>query len=257
MLKPQLLKIQNTTASSFDIRYEKVPYFDNPWHYHPELELTMVLKSTGMRFVGDSIERFESGDLVFLGSNLPHYWRNDDAFYHADSSLSAEAIILRFRADFMGKSVFELPEMLAVKQLFARSAQGLWFGKDISESLKIWMLQVHQSQGAERVIGFLEIFKHLSQTDDFRMLSTKTFGGSNPNNDSDRINQVLSYVHTHLHENIKLETVATLANMNTTAFCRYVKAQTNKTFIELLNEVRIANACRLLLDSQRDIAEIC
>jgi len=103
----------------------------------------------------------------------------------------------------------------------------------------------------------LQIFKILSQAKDGRALSKKFFGESNPINDSDRMNQVLNYIHLHLQENITLETVSNLANMNATAFCRYIKAKTNKTFIELLNDIRIAYACRLLLDGPRNISEIC
>lgn len=256
MIKPQFLKVQENNSTSFDMRYEKVPYFDNPWHYHPELELTLITKSTGIRFVGDSVERFEAGDLVLLGAHLPHYWRNDTSFHEVHSKDTAEAIILRFRLDFLGKSLLASPEMGSIKQLFQQAAQGLGFGQKVSASLQVLMLKLHQSQGVDRLLIFLEIFKTLAETDDFRILSTKTFAGSNPNNDSDRINRVLNYIHLHLHENIKLEAVAALSNMNTTAFCRYIKAQTNKTFIALLNEMRIANACRLLLDRPRDVAEI-
>lgn len=92
---------------------------------------------------------------------------------------------------------------------------------------------------------------------DARALSTKIFGESNPLHDSDRMNLVLNYIHLHLQEKISLETVANLANMNATAFCRYIKTKTNKTFIGLLNDIRIAYACRLLLDSPRTISEIC
>ena len=95
-----LLKVLENNTASFDIRYEKVPYFDNPWHYHPELELTLITKSQGTRFVGDNIERFKEGDLVLLGSNLPHYWRNDSLHYTPNSTEMAEAMILRFRLDF-------------------------------------------------------------------------------------------------------------------------------------------------------------
>ena len=258
MTKPQLLKIQENTSASLDIRHEKVTYFNNPWHYHPEIELTLVMKSTGMRFVGDSVERFEAGDLVLLGANLPHYWRNDEAFYQVNKySQMAEAIILRFRVDVLGKQLMNLPEMQPIKQLLQRASQGLWFGEKTSTQIKPLMLKLYESKGIEQLIFFLEMFKNLSQTNDFRVLSTKVFGGSKQQNDSDRINEVLNYIHAHLHNTIKLETVASLANMNTAAFCRYVKAQTNKTFVELLNDIRIANACRILIDSKKDIAEIC
>jgi AraC-like DNA-binding protein len=255
-MKPRFLKIEENKETSFDVRHEKASYFNNPWHFHPEMELTFLLQSTGMRFVGDSVERFRSGELVLLGSNVPHYWRNDERFYRPRSRSKAEAIILRFQYDFAGKQFMELPEMNAIKQLFVRALQGILFGKKISSKLKPVMLALSKSKGIDRMTLFFEIFKSLSQTRDFRVLSTKIFGGSNRNHDSDRIHQVLDHIHSHLHERIKLEDVAAIANMNITAFCRYLKAQTNKTFVALLNEIRISNACRLLLESSQNISEI-
>jgi AraC-like DNA-binding protein len=257
MNRPKLLKVLENNAASFDIRYEKVPYFDNPWHYHPEIELTLITKSKGTRFVGDNIERFNEGDLVLLGSNLPHYWRNDSQYYEPNSTEKAEAMILRFRLDFLGKPWLQIPEMREVKQLFEDAAHGISFSQITSDRVTPILQKMHLARGIEQVIDFLELFKILAQAKDGRSLSTKIFGESKPMNDSDRMNQVLGYIHKHLQENITLETVANLANMNATAFCRYIKAKTNKTFIELLNDIRIALACRLLLDGPRNISEIC
>lgn len=257
MNRPKLLKVIENNAASFDIRYEKVPYFDNPWHYHPEIELTLITKSKGTRFVGDNIERFNEGDLVLLGSNLPHYWRNDSKYYEPNSTEKAEAMILRFRLDFLGKPWLQIPEMREVKQLFEDAAHGISFSQITSDRVTPILQKMHLAKGIEQVIDFLELFKILTQAKDGRSLSTKIFGESKPINDSDRMNTVLNYIHMHLQENITLETVANLANMNAAAFCRYIKAKTNKTFIELLNDFRISYACRLLLDGPRNISEIC
>jgi len=257
MNRPKLLKVEENNTASFDIRNEKVPYFDNPWHYHPEIELTLITKSKGTRFVGDNVERFKEDDLVLLGSNLPHYWRNDALYYKPNSTEMAEAMILRFSLDFLGKPLLLIPEMYAVKQLIEEASQGISFGQITSDRVKPFLQKMHLAKGIDPLINFLEICKILSQAKDRRVLSKKIFGESNPMNDSDRMNQVLNYIHLHLQENITLETVSNLANMNATAFCRYIKAKTNKTFIELLNDIRIAYACRLLLDGPRNISEIC
>lgn len=257
MNRPKLLKVSENNTASFDIRYEKVPYFDNPWHYHPEIELTLITKSKGTRFVGDHVERFKEGDLVLLGSNLPHYWRNDALYYEPNSTEIAEAIILRFPIDFLGKPLLLIPEMREIKQLFEEAALGISFGQITTNRVKPFLHKLHLARGIDQVIDFLEICKMLVHAQDGRALSTKIFGESNPINDSDRMNTVLNYIHMHLQENITLATIANLANMNATAFCRYIKSKTNKTFIELLNDIRIAYACRLLLDSPRNISEIC
>ena len=77
-MKALLEKISNPAQSSFTIFYYSEKEFDAPWHFHPEYELTYIKSSSGMRYVGDSVLEFEAGDLVLLGPNLPHCWKNTD-----------------------------------------------------------------------------------------------------------------------------------------------------------------------------------
>jgi AraC-like DNA-binding protein len=255
-MKPLLLKVSEHSASSFDIRYEKVSHFDNPWHYHPEFELTLITKSTGVRFIGDSIEPFEEGDLVLMGSNLPHYWRNSDSYYESHSSLKAEAIIMRFRLDLWGGQLLRVPEMEAIQNLLKLAEFGIHFPVNTALEIVPILNRTLKSTGTERLICWLQIFEILAKRADFRQLSQKSFGGLNPREDSSRIDKVLAYIQVHLTERINLGDVAAIANMNKTAFCRYFKQQTNKTFIDVLNEIRIQSACRLLIDSTKDISQI-
>ena len=88
---PKYLKVIPEENSSIMVRHERCTYFDNPWHFHPELELNLILKSSGTRFVGDSILSFKENDLVLLGPNLPHYWKNDERYYAHPDDGNAEA----------------------------------------------------------------------------------------------------------------------------------------------------------------------
>lgn len=256
-MKPLLLKVAGSPADSIDIRQERRPYFDNPWHYHPELELTLVTESRGIRFVGDAIEPFAEGDLVLLGANLPHYWRNDERYYALDSTQSAEAIILRFRANAWGNDFLATPEMQPLNALFQRANRGLQFGLAVAEEIRALLFRLLDAEGMDRLVLWLRVFAVLVQTDDYRVLSQQAFGGDNPREDSGRIGKVLAYVQQHLSETIRLDQVATVANMNPAAFCRYFKQRTNKTFVDVLNELRINYACRLLLDSDKDVGQVC
>jgi AraC-like DNA-binding protein len=254
-MRPLLLKVKENETSSFDIRYEKVPYFNNPWHYHPEYELALVLKSSGLRFIGDSIEPFGAGDLVLLGANLPHYWRNEETYYQATSE-GAEAIILRFREDAWGDAFFESPDMQPIQKLLQRAARGILFPARLSERLAPVLHQILQCTGPERLMGWLQVFMVLAHEKETRVLSGKTFGGLRPAADAGRMQTVLTYIQQHLTEELRLEDIAEVAHMNKAAFCRYFKKQTNKTFTELVNELRIQTACRMLLETNDDISQI-
>jgi AraC-like DNA-binding protein len=255
-MKPLLLQVGEDESSSFDIRHEKVAYFDNPWHYHPELELNLVTKSFGIKFIGDSIEPFKPGDLVLLGRNLPHYWRNSERYYNEVGQINAEAIIMRFRNDLWGTELLKSPEMRAVNALLHQAELGIQFHSRTSEQIEPLLQQTLKSQGMAKIILWFKIFEILSEAKDYRFLSQKSFSGLNPREDSSRIATILAYVQNHLSEKINLSDVASMANMNRTAFCRYFKQKTNKTFIDLLNELRIQLACRQLIETSKDISQI-
>ncbi|MHA4845014.1 AraC family transcriptional regulator [Flavitalea antarctica] len=255
MRKPRLLTVNAQQTSSFDIRYEKVAYFDNPWHYHPEYELTLVTNSRGIRFVGDCVEPFREGDLVLLGSHLPHYWRNYEEYYHEDSNLTAEACILRFKPSLLEINL-NMPETTAIQKLFKKSSRGILFGELIAQKIEHQMVALTQQSGAERLISFLQIMHFLSGVPETRLLSSIEFGAGRPEADKGRMDSVLNYIHQHIQDDIPLQEIAAYVHMNPAAFCRYIKSRTNKTFLELVNEIRISNACRLLLDDHATISNI-
>lgn len=100
---------------TFNVFKEKGNCFPCPWHYHPEYELVLVLKSTGRGMVGDHIGYFQEGDLVSMGPYLPHVWVNDSTFINGQSECPAEAIVINFQDHFLGEDFLNIPEMETLK----------------------------------------------------------------------------------------------------------------------------------------------
>jgi len=253
---PVLLNVPAASASSFDIRHEKTAYFANPWHYHPELELALVMKSNGIRFVGDAIEPFGAGDLVLLGPYLPHYWRNALSYYQQPEAEAAEAIILRFRSDFLGKPLWELPELRHIRQLVQQADYGLHFEPDVAAEIQPELQALVNVQGAERIAQWLRIFEKLAHRPHRQLSRQKYVRQPSAKRNGDRISRVMEYLQEHLTQPISVSDVAQLSCMNEAAFCRYFKAQTGKTFVQLLTELRVATACRRLMEGDAPVAEI-
>jgi hypothetical protein len=115
--EPQFQKILLSEESSFSCKRLDLPYFDGDYHYHPEYELKFIIRSRGKRFLGDNVESFQEGDLVLVGPNIPHYWKNDLEYYYPNS-LCSSAIIILFSEAFLGDSFFSLPELLPIKDMF-------------------------------------------------------------------------------------------------------------------------------------------
>ena len=233
-----------------------MPYFANPYHYHPELELTYILEGTGIRYIGDSMEPFGPGDLVLVGSNLPHLWRNDPVYYRGQSRRKARAIVVQFREDVLGQDLWELPEMKKMRNLIRRSRQGVKITQKTNREIKDHLVEMPSLSGARQVISLLTILDRIAEARDTRTLTTRAFSTSVTETGTERMNRVLAYVFEHFSEEISLETMASITNLSPTSFCRYFKAHTNKTFSGFVIETRIRHACKLILKEELALSEI-
>jgi AraC-like DNA-binding protein len=256
-MKPKLLDRSIKLNHSFDLHHHLYPHFLKVWHYHPELELVYIKKSTGTRFLGDSIRKFQEGDLVLIGENLPHMWHNDSAYFETDSTLSAEALVIHFNKGFAGSDFFKMPELASIKDLMEIAKRGILF-KGESKHIALEMLErMHTASDFDRFIQLLQLLKILANEPSIEILSSPRFVDSFKKEENRRLDKIYDFIINNFRDEITLETVADLAGMNTSSFCRYFKKTTNKTFSHYLNEVRIGFACRLLMEQKYNISETC
>ncbi len=254
-MKPQLLKISNPSDYSFNLFEQDCPYFATPWHYHPEVEIVYVQESVGEKYIGSSITDFKPGDLAIIGSYVPHYYKNRPAYYAEGSELKARSLVIHFREDFLGENFFLLPENQTVKRVLENAKRGLQFGEKTSKAIKGDLEALVSKTGMERLIGLLAILNKLGNTEDFEFLTSDPIQLNN-HLDSDRIKKVFEHVMQNFKEDIMLADVAELANMSESAFSRYFKKRTRKTFSTFLTEIRIEHACKLLQKDKLSISEV-
>ena len=257
-MQPKLEKIPFNHLSSITVKREITPYMDYPWHYHPEFEIIFVEKSYGIRFMGSHIGNFSDGDLMFISSDLPHVWKNDKDFYQGNKDLFVDVYVIHFRKDAFNEGFFDLPEFTQIRKLFSLGQQG-FLVREGEEHKKISSLvkQVVTSSGIDRLILFLKTLDAFANTKEYDLLSMIGYENSVNLADAERINTVMNFVMANYSEEIKISTIAKLINLTEASFCRYFKSKTHKTFSQFLNEVRILNACKLLVDSNMTITQIC
>lgn len=254
MLKPHLLKISHSSEQSFSLFNQECSYFSTPWHYHPEYEIVLILESVGKKFIGSSISDFKPGDLTLIGSLLPHYYKNEPIYYESDKH-NAHSIVIHFVEDFLSNTFWQLPEAKTIKLLLERSKRGIQFGEKIVAEIKPLMEDLLTTSEMPRLTGLLNILYLLSTTDDFAYLTTSSIQLRNIS-DTDRMKRVFGYVMDNFKEEIKLEKVAQLAHMSDSAFSRYFKKRTRRTFSQFILEIRIDHACKLLQETNLSVAEI-
>ncbi len=255
-MKLHFLDRSDLLNKSVSVHYNSYPHFLKVWHYHEQLELVVILKSVGTRFVGDSIEKFHQGEIILLGKNLPHMWLNDKAYFKNDSDLTAEAIAIHFKEDFVGANFFDTPEMSGIKNLFEKAKRGIKFETFNIELLTKIKKMVYLDD-FNRVLKILEILNTLSKEKNYRTLSTVGFLNSFNKSNNKRLDKVHSYVFNNFKNQITLNDIAEIAFMNPSAFSRYFKRVNRKTFSRYLNEIRIGYACKLLLEQKYNVTDIC
>lgn len=253
-MQPLLIKVNTPQEHSFSInRYSYSNQFPGIWHFHDEFELTLIEKSSGSRMVGDHIEGFKVGDLVLIGKNLPHTWRNDAGAGEGDSA----ALVIHFLENFLGETFFDLPEMQRIKKLLDRSKQGLKVSGKLAPQIAEMMKQIEQAQEVDRILLFLQILKMMAESEKLQVLCSEGFTNSINYADSERLKRVYEYVMNNFQEDVALPKAAAVANMSPTAFSRYFKSRTRKSFTQFVIEMKIGYACKLLINENMSVTEVC
>ncbi|MBC8153443.1 MAG: AraC family transcriptional regulator [Bacteroidetes bacterium] len=272
-MRPALRKDLEPVDDAFVVRELVEPHFDPNWHFHPHYQLFLVEEGTGTRFIGDSIQPFTPGDLVFLGPNLPHLWRSDQAYFDKESTRKTRGLVVYFADDFMDSRFMAKPEMSTLRQFLQRAWRGLeWQGCSRAMAEQALKKMVLLPIGFDRVLALLTLLNDLSHTTDYRFITSPEYTNTLKVSEADergispevarpsqayrRMQIVHDYVLTHYVDTISLNAVADLAGMSPTAFCRYFKLRANKTFSEFVTEVRVGHARKLLMDGQLSVTQV-
>ncbi|WP_316837935.1 AraC family transcriptional regulator [Pedobacter nutrimenti] len=256
-MQPLLIETKTVLQHSIFIKEVHVKNLNNPLHFHNEYEMVLINASSGRRIVGDSIEDFSAGDLVLMGPNLPHVMYNDKEYYDPASDREVKAIVTYFRLDWLNEEFINSNEVTRFNELLKDINRGIRvYGRSQKQVVRL-LNKLLQSTGLKRIINLLHILNLLSETKEYKCLAS--VGYSNPHNQKDvqRINRVYNYIMNNFAEEITLKNASMLANMTISAFCKYFKAQTQKTFTQFVNEVRIGYACKLLCNDSLSISQVC
>ena len=252
-MKALPFKIPNNADRSISLEHDRVDHFYSALHTHAELQLTLVASGHGTAYIGDRIEQFEPGDVFLLGPDLSHLFRDE----HSSEQQQIESYSIFFLPDFLGEKFLELPESRAINQLIELSVRGIKFKQQLRADLALKIKQIFDSSGLNRLLQLVNILDQITKSSQFEPLASVGFQKPRRPTDGKKINDVFDYLMKNYTGEIKLENVASVAHMSPTAFCRYFKQHTRKTYSRFLNEIRIGQACKLLIDDNLAIAQVC
>lgn len=237
----------------FVLKEERFQYNDFPLHIHPEYEIILVLKSSGKRYVGDSIDAFSPGDLCLFGPNLPHTFYNK----HLPADREVHQIVIQFKKDFLGQDFFDKPQFDSINDLFRRSLHGLCFTGETRENAKEKMQQMLHADEAEAAASLIILLNMLGRSKEFILLSRSGLTTSDILKETERMSRVYHYLLDNFRRDISLDEIASIAHLSNAAFCRYFKKHTRKTFSEFVNDLRINYAIKLLQQNHLSVMQVC
>lgn len=225
--------------------------FDYPVHHHSDFEINLVMNTFGQRIVGDSIEKFSELDLVMIGANLPHAWKGEKVEGN-------HVVTIQFSDKIQDYPIFDKRLFQNIKNLLQDSQRGLVFSEKTSIIVRDKILRLTKMQGFQTVLEFFSILHELSVADR-RILISNQYDTQDVvrTSKSRRIAKVCDYIENNFSSPIRLNDVAELINMSESAFSHFFKKKTRCTFIDYVNNIRIAKACQMLSETTHNVAEIC
>jgi AraC-like DNA-binding protein len=216
------------------------------WHTHADAELTLVLDGNGTRLVGDSVERYEPGDLCVIAGGTPHVWQAETAVH---------ALVVRFNGDLLSDRA--LPELNGVRAVIDRARAGLSVegGTRDSVTREVTSLFAEPSGSWRRPLRLLEALSVVS-TGEARLLAGRAYGPHAERAADERLSRAISYIEAALSDGVSHHEAAARAGLTAAAFSRFFRRKTGRTFEEYVNDARVARACRALLESDRSVTDI-
>jgi AraC-like DNA-binding protein len=256
-MRPQLLKVSREVHHSFSVRQHTAPYVNNRWHYHHEVELIHFNKGEGTQFIGDSIRPFAAGAVVLIGPGLPHYWRFNDAYLPENEARPVDVRVCHFRENFWGEQYLQLPENIRIKTVLEKAKRGLQITGKTREVVADFLELLLVTEGPSRIVLLTEALTAIAECQELPPLTSIGFTHEVQEADNDRINAIYDYSLKNFKRPIQLEEIAAVANISPNSFCRYFKSKTRKTFSQFLIEVRVGYACKLLIENNLSIKQLC
>ncbi|MCG6189052.1 AraC family transcriptional regulator [Maribellus maritimus] len=243
--------------SAIKVKKREEPGFTYPWHFHSEYELLYVIDGTGTSYVADSIQPFNSGDLVLLGSNLPHFWKNDESYELVGSQKKVKYVVIQFPDDFFHDQISKYPEFRLIADLLERSNRGIRFQPKVVAQVSNLILEITDLKGFERIIELMKVLQMLAETNEYELLAGEFYQPEKFEIDGDRLTSVMHYININYQHTIKLEKVAEMAHLHPSAFCRFFKEKTGKSLLGYVNDMRISYACKLIIEHKQTISQVC
>ncbi len=241
------------------VRYQedRGNHFYDKLHQHPQWQLTMIADGKGQFLSGDFVGRFQAGDVFLVGENVPHVFRSDPEYFEAKPDLISFGKTIFFDFQALGKALEEIEDLQELKKFHDRT--GTCF-RVLGESREK-IIQIFESFGQSSGLNRLQMAFQLlalvqNDSAELQTLNQNPINLSLSERDGNRMDQVIQFLLKERNRPISLQEASDKANLSKEAFCRFFKLRTRKTFTQYLQQLRINEAQKLLLETDLSISTI-
>ena len=247
-MRTLIQKIHIEEQNSFACRRYRTPDFETSWHKHEECELILITEGNGTAMIGDFVGEYKTGDIYFIGSDIPHSFRK------RNHKMIGDAVFAHFKKNVFGDTFFLLPE---IKNMFTflNKSDAIQLGNKLKKEIATILTEMENAKGYQRINLLLQALQKMSTSANFSRL-TQDFS-SPDNNINPAIEKIIEYSFKHYLEPVTLQQVATMAEMSIPTFCRFFKKNIKKTYFNFLQDLRISHACKLLTNTNKPVMDCC
>ncbi len=229
--------------------------FDYPIHVHPEYELNLILGTNGIRIVGDSAERFYESDLVLLGPYLPHKWEDDQE--SRDKQLQYRVITIQFDINLFATTGFSKACFNNIKEMLNQSRRGVRFSEATLKEIYPLMEKLTEQDDFQNAMRFLQLLNVLANAKEYSFLTTNTNTSNNFSSEKKRIQKAYNLIMLNYKKsNFTVSDIAAKLNMSCSAFSHFFKKNSFRSFSNFITDLRLGNACKLLLSTDKTSSQI-
>ena len=224
--------------------------FYNKYHEHEEIQISCIIEGEGTLIVGETVNNYKKGDVIIIGSHIPHVFKSEEPL-----GITSVMLSLFFTKNSFGDDFFDLEELKSLRPFFNRAESGFMANSNLKK-LFDQFLQLNEASKFERFLLLMNLLKMLSNSK-YKPLSSFVLNKQYSDVEGKRMSAVIAYTIENFSKHISLDEVSQIAAMTKTAFCKYFKKRTNKTYFQFLNELRVASASKLIIQyKDMSIAEI-
>lgn len=232
--------------------------FQLPLHRHAEYELIITPQGHGRQFVGETELEFDAGDVLLIGSNVPHLHLCESRLHPELNLTPSIGDVIQFHPSILPGDMDALPDYAAIYSLLQKSQYGIRFYEaGLLEELQRLFAFLDNQTGTMRLITLLQILDRLCRCTNIKLFSPIAYSASMQTTEADDpVNKVYAYLYTHFKEEVKLGDIAAYVMQNPAALCRTFKRATDKSIFQILADIRIEHARRLLAYSSLTVAQV-